>query len=649
MRQKQRIFRYLRLSTVAGAAAVAALDSGLFNAAPFVPPSISNVAFADETRPRDYEAKLRDENMGSILALLDVPEGESGEFYRERLQDLQNACAGVLSFEAACYNLVRYRDEKNLPQWRRAEPNSLENQVYVAARALYERLFDAPDLEPQIRDRYFAEYLRESYLLYGNASDEVARQDWRDFCAARLALEETREPFPLARVLALHDEIERADARVEKLADCPRLVAFIDDLLADANLDSIESLESLGEIFTRLRAQERPAEEDVAFYRERWQELRSIVSPRGIQINVSTLLVGPFLAEKLAFAEELDPIERFEAFQIYVGSVSADVLNGPNDRRARVERLTALLEEETKRKAEHPADAARVPYLRERLFHARYGVFLKPIGEQETTPLSEEDRAELERFAADALELVDDGPLPWSFRRTWGATVCVFIRDFADQIDVKFATQLRKDVLARLRNSANETDRALCAEMAAAVRDAEIIGSTPTVEGRFIADGKPLDWAAYRGAPVLVEIFRDQPGREFPWRNSPAFESEAFFNDCVDAGLQVVRYGAASFEDARRHYEATRPKQPEYYRAIYVDRKSPVVGPLEGREGDADWAVRLGFSSFAERAWILFDADGRVVAVSPRPNVKYSPNAPTLQEALETLYPNARKLFDDKR
>ncbi|MBQ6829433.1 MAG: hypothetical protein IJO46_15590, partial [Thermoguttaceae bacterium] len=147
----------------------------------------------------------------------------------------------------------------------------------------------------------------------------------------------------------------------------------------------------------------------------------------------------------------------------------------------------------------------------------------------------------------------------------------------------------------------------------------------------------------------VVEIFRDQPGREFPWRNSPAFESEAFFNDCVDAGLQVVRYGAASFEDARRHYEATRPQQPEYYRAIYVDRKSPVVGPLEGREGDADWAVRLGFSSFAERAWILFDADGRVVAVSPRPNVKYSPNAPTLQEALETLYPNARKLFDDKR
>jgi hypothetical protein len=71
-----------------------------------------------------------------------------------------------------------------LPQWRRAEPNSFENPIYVAARALYERLFDAPDIESQIRDRDFDEYLRESYLLYYNASDEVARQDWRDFCSS---------------------------------------------------------------------------------------------------------------------------------------------------------------------------------------------------------------------------------------------------------------------------------------------------------------------------------------------------------------------------------------------------------------------------------------------------------------------------------
>ena len=118
-------------------------------------------------------------------------------------------------------------------------------------------------------------------------------------------------------------------------------------------------------------------------------------------------------------------------------------------------------------------------------------------------------------------------------------------------------------------------------------------------------------------------------------------QNYAFFQGCVDAGLKVIRYGAKSYEDARRHYEATRPNKPDYYKAIFVDRDAPVVGPLEGQEGDADWAVQLGFASFPHsRSWILFDADGRVVTSWPQPSVKYWPNAPTLQEALQELFPN---------
>jgi endonuclease/exonuclease/phosphatase family metal-dependent hydrolase len=71
--------------------------------------------------------------------------------------------------------------------------------------------------------------------------------------------------------------------------------------------------------------------------------------------------------------------------------------------------LTALLEQETKRKAEHPADAARVPYLRDRLFAARCQALLPKNAEETNAPFSEEERAELERFAADALELLDSG------------------------------------------------------------------------------------------------------------------------------------------------------------------------------------------------------------------------------------------------
>jgi len=680
MKRKHRTFKSLHFLPLV--AAVAALDSGLFNDAASVPTSVpasvSNVAFAAD------ETSARDEKTDAILALLDVPEGESGEFYRERLKALKAACAGVVDFNAVRCNLVKYRDEKGLPQWRRAEPNSLENKVYVAARALYERLFDAPDLAPRVRDRYFAEYLRDSYLLYRNASDEVARQDWRDFCAARLALEETREPFPLGRVLALRAKLSTAenqlarkesDAEKKTFDDFPALAALTDELAEKAGLDRLVA-EAEAEVKAEIKAQteakagttppsesalaaeerffsallltvklcaalpdllaeERPAEETTEFYLQRRQELTQVTAEGYTPRRV---LVSSFLDGKLADAEDLAPVERFEAFQGYVGALGADLpraLRSDAETPSGVERLTALLERETKRKAEHPADAARVPYLRERLFHARYGVFAKTNGD-----LSEEDRAELERFAADALELLDDGPLPWTLGETWASTVLLFLRDFADNIDVKFATQLRKDVLARA-SAAESEDLVWTAK---AVRDAELVGSQPEVAGRILPNGEPLDWASYRGAPVLVEIFRCNPGQDFPWRSSGLpfkLQNYAFFQGCVDSGLQVIRYGAQSYEDARRHYEATRPNKPDYYNAIFVDRDAPVVGPLEGQEGDADWAVQLGFASFPHsRSWILFDADGRVVTSWPQPSVKYWPNAPTLQEALQALYPN---------
>ncbi len=681
MKRKKRTFKNLQLLSLVGV--VAALDSALVADAPFAPSALSNVAFAADDAP------ARDEKTDAILALLDVPEGESGEFYRERLKALKAACAGVVNFNAVRCNLVKYRDEKGLPQWRRAEPNSLENKVYVAARALYERLFDAPDLAPGVRDRYFAEYLRDSYLLYRDPVDDVARQNWRDYCAARLALEETREPFPLGRVLALRAKLSTAenqlarkesDAEKKTFDDFPALAALTDELAEKAGLERLaaeaeaeakaeikaqaeakakagatqpseSALASEERFFSALLltvklgaalpdrlAEERPAEETTEFYRQRLQELKQVTaegySPRRV-------LVAGFLAGKLADAEDLAPVERFEAFQGYVGALGADLpraLWSDAETPSGVERLTALLEEETKRKAEHPADAARVPYLRERLFHARYGVFAKTNGD-----LSEEDRAELERFAADALELLDDGPLPWTLGETWASTVLSFLDGVADNIDVKFATQLRKDVLARLSDVEKERNLERLVWTAKAVRDAELVGSQPEVAGRVLPNGEPLDWASYRGAPVLVEIFRCNSGQDFPWQSSGLpfkLQNDAFFKGCVDAGLKVIRYGALSYEDARRHYEATRPSKPDYYKAIFVDRNAPVVGPLEGQEG-ADWAVQLGFASFPHsRSWILFDADGRVVTSWPQPSVKYWPNAPTLQEALQELYPN---------
>ncbi len=667
MQRKQRIFKRLPLSTLVGIAAVAALDSGLFNAATFAPPSFSNVAFA-----ADDETSARAEKTDAILALLDVPEGESGAFYRERLQELQNACARVLDFDAACYNLVRYRDEKGTVQWRRAEPNSLENKVYVAARALYERLFDTPDIAPQIRDRYyFAKYLRDAYYL--DRAEDADVQGWLDYCAERLALEETREPFPLGRVLALRRQISNAENRLARkasgdakktFADFPTLAALADDLAekvalerlaaeaeaeakakikakaetkAGTSQDAEERLvaflilaDKLEAALPELLADERPAEETTEFYRRRRQELEQIagqITGGKFNVDVRVVLVSDFLAGKLAYAEDLAPVERFEAFQDYVLALGT-------------ERLAALLEEETQRKAEHPADAARVPYLRDRLFSARCQALLPKNAEETNAPFSEEERAELERFAADALELLDDGPLAWELGQSWATNVLAFLRDFADRIDVDFATQLRKDVLARFPDSEKEANCGLLAWTEKDVRDGGFIGSKPTIKGRLASNGEPLDWASYRGAPVLVEIFRYRPEQAFPWQSNLPFESDAFFKGCVDSGLKVIRYGAGSYEDARRHYDATRPNKPEAPNAIFVDQDSPVVGPVEGREGNDDWALRLGVARFG-RSWILFDADGRVVTTCPKPaGLKVYRDAPTLQKALQALYPN---------
>ena len=671
MRQKQRFFKYLPLSTIVGVAAVAALDSGLFNAATSVPTPLSNVAFAAV----DDETSARDEKTDAILALLDVPEGESGEFYRERLNELKNACADVVAFDAVRCNLVKYRDEKGLPQWRRAEPNSLENKVYVAARALYERLFDAPDIAPQIRDRYFAKYLRDAYYL--DRAEDADVQGWLDYCAARLTLEEAREPFPLGRVLALRRQISNAENRLARkasgdekktFADFSALAALTDDLAEKVELERLAAeaeaeakakikakaeakeeakagtsqdaeerlvaflilADKLNAALPELLADERPAEETTEFYRRRRQELEQItgqLTGGKFNVDVRLVLVSDFLAGKLAYAEDLAPVERFEAFQDYVGVQGT-------------ERLPALLEQETKRKAAHPADAARVPYLRDRLFAARCQALLPKNAEETNAPFSEEERAELERFAADALELLDDGPLAWELGQSWATTVLGFLRDFADRIDVDFATQLRKDVLARFPDSEKESNRGLLAWTEKEVREGGFIGSKPKIVGCLASNGEPLDWNSYRGAPVLVEIFRYRPEEAFPWQSNLAFESDAFFKGCVDAGLKVIRYGAGSYEDARRHYEATRPNKPEAPNAIFVDPNSPVVGPVEGREGNDDWALRLGFARFG-RSWILFDADGRVVTTCPKPaGLRVYRNAPTLQKALEALYPN---------
>ncbi len=596
-------------------------------------------AFADSQDPTEQEVReeLRRPAVKFDFSLLDVPEGESGEFYRKRLEAIQSACPLDLRFDAVCRNRVEYSPKTGGRVSRPASPTSLEGRLYVVCRDLYERLIEAPDLAPEVRDGYFREYVENARYQREDPKER------RDFFAELAAVEERREPLRLARALQLRIEIANAeyelarktpDAEKKTFDDFPSLAALADDLAEKTDLARLiaeigtpkNDEERLVGLWTlsgklvaalpELLAKERPAEETTEFYRRRSQELKqvavSVYEPR-------RLLVSWFLAGKLAYAEDLAPVDRFEAFQNYVDALRTDLpraLRNDAETPDGADRLVDLLERETKRPTEDSVDAARVPYIRYWLFYNRFDRLPQPKDEPtEPVELSEEDRAELERVGAELLEVVDDGPLPWLLGRSWSGMVGSVLGR-VEKLDFAFATQLRKDLVARLADADSEDERRLRVGLTRAIAEATLLDSTPTVEGRLV-DGKPFDWATYRGAPVLIEIFRaENAGRfESTALEGRPLEDEAFLNACRDAGLKVVRY------DAGKRRLVTPPDYPRMYL----------------HEANDDWVARLGFDATSERVWILFDADGRVVATEPAPSV---PNAPTLEEGLRRLFPN---------
>ncbi|MBQ7812964.1 MAG: hypothetical protein IJ387_00545 [Thermoguttaceae bacterium] len=529
-------------------------------------------ALADSQLPTEQEVReeLRRPAVAFDFSLLDVPEGKSGEFYRERLNAIRDACRRDLRFDAVCQNRVEYNPKTGGRASRPASPTSLEGRLYVVCRDLYERLIDAPDLTPEVRDHYFREYVENARCQREDPKER------RDFFAELAAAEEKREPLRLGRALELRVEIANAeyelarktpDAEKKTFDDFPSLAALADDLAEKAELARLiadvgtpkndeERLvgfwtlnAKIADALPELLAEERPTEETTEFYRRRRQELKQVAVG---SYNPSRVLVSGFLAGKLANAEDLAPVERFEAFQNYVDALQADLpraLRNDAETPDGVARLVDLLAQETKRPAENPVDAARVPYVRYWLFYNRFDRLPQPESEpSEPIELSEENRAELERVGAEFLEVVDDGPLPWRLAtQTWSGTVGGLL-DRVEKLDFAFATRLRKDLVARLADADSEDERRLRDGLTRAIAEAELLGSTPTVEGRLV-DGTPFDWATYRGAPVLIEIFRSpnaqNAGRfESTTLGGRPLEDEAFFDACRDAVLKVVRYDA---------------------------------------------------------------------------------------------------------
>lgn len=245
-------------------------------------------------------------------------------------------------------------------------------------------------------------------------------------------------------------------------------------------------------------------------------------------------------------------------------------------------------------------------------------------------PVPPELRDDLTALADEIIDLVETGELSPSAANS-------FVDRRLRPLDEKTATRVRQAILATLPADARTpAQQTLYRDLSRKIALASLVGSVLPLEGRNL-DGTPFDWAAYRGAPVLVEILVDGLLAPFDESNPDALAKYE------EAGLKVVRYFGGDFETTRRLAEEIRQEAARENRnpRVYIgDPNWPTVGALAGVAPDADWPARVGLGETQVLCWVLVDAEGRVLAVKFPSWKDEFVGTTTVEKALRTLYPN---------
>lgn len=415
------------------------------------------------------------------------------------------------------------------------------------------------------------------------------------------------------------DEFDRAAA--QKILDVPQGQS------AEFYLDLYERLQTLGG--------------QVSSYSQ-YSEYRDL-SRLETQIRGETI---PELNRRLANADDLEPFERFDRFVAWVGS---RVALGDVDALQSALETPSLSEEST---AE--IDANRTPCLERAILQARLRVveinaakardalapglslLEKQALEQSVPPLASDAAIELREIAAEVAERADDGAIPWELGASWATFAQAFGLQL-EKLDPEIAKTFRKDVCATLAHSDGEVAVNVRRELERKIRQAEFVGFRIQPQGRGL-NGKPFDWTSLRGAPVLLV------SGSVDASYAPQYDRE-FIPKCVDAGLQIVRYQSdltSAQNDSQRRLEQkanrARLELQGFSPSSLLDNVSTAayLVPDEGKtRGVDDWPYEHGivWTNFA----VLFDAEGRVVATSPKLLNDFS--APELGEELRRLFP----------
>jgi len=569
-----------------------------------------------------------------------------------------------------------------------ASPDSVPGRRAVALADLYGRLADAPELSFEVRGLYYQNWLR---ALRGPLEGKSAVEK-RDFYAKILAAEEAKSPLDLGRVFALRAIVGQYDvyvkeeakprqdfelqkpndrADVEKLLDVPEGKSadyYLTHLSALNYALSIARQEKDETLQTRVReavdlAQKRRSEalkteaaafdrtvaeklldvpkgETAAFYLARYEETQDVErqlskfaqhrEPRDLDALMRRLRAEtlPEIAKRLAYADDLAPLERFAWLRRWLRFLD-------------VEQLQAALDAEIARDATSEIDRLREPCVRKTLAEKRIDEAVAatrqtlPPSERglfdssSFPPVDEETRAKFYVAFDEIAELADDGVIPWTLGTTWASWAHEVAAGLRHQVERELATRLYKDIRDALADSDAETDRPVLRALEREIRADEIIGSEIPLEGREL-DGTPFNWASYRGAPVLVELKQlDENGLPID-RRSPLPFSPQLWKKYEEAGVRRLTYLTAATLDAARKFKERNEKSGSLYAEPLVC-PTPKVAPTD------DWPFQRGF--VWTNGCFLFDAEGRVLATSPS-LPKGGGKSPEIADELRRLFPD---------